>query len=79
MIQYILHYSDKNDIQLLNVEIIDDSEFYNDVYPIDDSEAKEIYFLLTSDNKKEINDYLLELIQLDDVENLSKLAQRGEI
>jgi len=63
MIKYILHYSDKSNIQQLEVEIINDFEFINNSYSIEDSEAKEIYLLLISDNKKEIQDYLLELIQ----------------
>ena len=63
MIQYILHYSDKNDIQLLEIEIINDFEFINNSYSIEYSEAKEIYLLLISDNKKDIQEYLLELTQ----------------
>jgi len=53
-------------MQLLSIEIIDDSEFNNDIYSIDDSEAKEIYLLLISDNIKEIQEYLSELITVDD-------------
>jgi len=63
VIQYILHYSDKNDIQLLEIEIINDFEFINNSYSIEYSEAKEIYLLLISDNKKDIQEYLLELTQ----------------
>ena len=63
MIKYKLHYSDKSNIQQLEIEIINEFEFVNDSYIIDDSEAKEIYLLLISDNKKEIQDYLLELTQ----------------
>jgi len=66
MIKYILHYSDKSNIQQLEVEIINDFEFINNSYSIEDSEAKEIYLLLISDNKKEIQDYLNDLITIDD-------------
>ena len=66
MIKYKLNYSDKNNIQLLEVEIINDYSFINNTFLIDDLEAKEIYLLLISDNKKEIQDYLKELIQVDD-------------
>jgi|21_taG_2_1085346.scaffolds.fasta_scaffold72996_1 hypothetical protein len=79
MIKYILHYSDKSNIQQLEIEIINDFEFINNSYPIEDSEAKKIYLFLNSDNKKEIQEYLSELIQNDDVPNLSQLSQRGEI
>ena len=30
-VEYKLHYSDKSNMQLLSIEIIDDSEFNNDV------------------------------------------------
>lgn len=63
MIEYKLNYSDKSNIQYLEIEIINNNCFINDSYIIDDSESKEIYLLLISDNKKEIQDYLLELIQ----------------
>ena len=63
MIQYKLNYSDKSNIQQLEIEIINEFEFINDSYSTEDSEAKEIYLLLISDNKKEIQDYLLELTQ----------------
>ena len=79
MIKYILHYSDKSNIQQLEIEIINDFEFINNSYSVDDAEAKEIYLLLISDNKKEIQEYLSELIQDDDIPNLSQLSQRGEI
>lgn len=80
MIEYRLNYSDKSNIQQLQIEILEDSfDYINDVYSIEDSEAKEIYLLLTSDNKKEIQEYLNQLMQFDDIENLSQLAQRGEI
>jgi hypothetical protein len=79
MIQFILNYVDKCNIQSLEITIVNQYQFNNDIYSISESESKEIYLLLTSDDKKEINNYLLELIQFDDIENLSKLAQRGEI
>ena len=80
MIEYRLNYSDKSNIQQLQIEILEDSfDYINDVYSIEDSEAKDIYLLLTSDNKKEIQEYLNQLMQFDDIENLSQLAQRGEI
>ena len=80
MIEYRLNYSDKSNIQQLQIEILEDSfDYINDVYSIEDSEAKEIYLLLTSDNKKEIQEYLNQLMQFDDIENLSQLAQKGEI
>ena len=63
MIKYILHYSDKSDMQLLEIEIINNDSFINDSYSIDDSEAKEIYLLLISEFKNLIQDYLLELTQ----------------
>ena len=63
MIQYKLHYSDKSDMQLLEIEIINNDSFINDSYSIDDSEAKEIYLLLISEFKNLIQDYLLELTQ----------------
>tara|TARA_R110001599_G_C12081297_1_gene645124 strand:- start:313 stop:516 length:204 start_codon:yes stop_codon:yes gene_type:complete len=63
MIQYKLSYSDKSNIQYLEIEIINNNSFINDSYIIEEEESKEIYLLLISDNKKEIQDYLLELIQ----------------
>ena len=63
MIQYKLHYSDKSDMQLLEIEIINNDSFINDSYSIDDSEAKEIYLLLISEFKNLIQEYLLELTQ----------------
>lgn len=66
MIQYKLHYSDKSDMQLLEIEIINNDSFNNDSYSIDDSEAKEIYLLLISEFKNLIQDYLQDLIQVDD-------------
>lgn len=63
MIQYKLNYSDKSNIQYLEIEIINNNCFINDSYIIEEEESKEIYLLLISDNKKEIQDYLLELIQ----------------
>ena len=63
MIQYKLHYSDKSDMQLLEIEIINNDSFINDSYSVDDSEAKEIYLLLISEFKNLIQDYLLELTQ----------------
>ena len=63
MIQYKLNYSDKSNIQYLEIEIINNDSFINDTYHVEEEEAKEIYLLLISDNKKEIQDYLLELIQ----------------
>ena len=66
MIQYKLHYSDKSDMQQLEIEIINNNSFINDSYSIDDSEAKEIYLLLISEFKNLIQDYLLELTQRRD-------------
>ena len=63
MIRYKLNYSDKSNIQYLEIEIINNNCFINDSYIIEEEESKEIYLLLISDNKKEIQDYLLELIQ----------------
>lgn len=63
MIQYKLHYSDKIDVQQLEIEIINNNSFINDSYIIDESESKEIYLLLISEFKNLIQDYLLELIQ----------------
>ena len=62
-IQYKLNYSDKSNIQQLEIEIINEFEFINDSYSTEDSEAKEIYLLLISDNREDIQDYLLELTQ----------------
>ena len=63
MIQYKLSYSDKSNIQYLEIEIINNNSFINDSYIIDESESKEIYLLLISEFKNLIQDYLLELIQ----------------
>jgi len=63
MIQFISHYSDKSNIQQLEIEIINNDSFINDSYHVQEEESKEIYLLLISDNKKEIQDYLLQLTQ----------------
>lgn len=66
MIQYKLNYSDKSNIQYLEIEIINNNCFINDSYIIEEEESREIYLLLISGNKKEIQDYLNDLIQIND-------------
>ena len=75
MIEFILHYSDKSNIQQLEIEIINNNSFINDSYIIDDSEAKEIYLLLSQDKNdihynrlyfRPIQDYLTDLLTIDD-------------
>ena len=82
MIQFILNYVDKCNIQSLEITIVNQYQFNNDIYSIDESEAKNIYMLLTSEDAEDVEDiqeYLTELIQFDDIENLSKLSQKGLI
>ena len=75
MIEFILHYSDKSNIQQLEIEIINNNSFINDSYIIDDSEAKEIYLLISQDKNdihynslyfRPIQDYLTDLLTIDD-------------
>ena len=82
MIQFILNYVDKCNIQSLEITIVNQYQFNNYIYSIDESEAKNIYLLLTSEDAEDVEDiqeYLTELIQFDDIENLSKLSQKGLI
>ena len=79
MIQFTLNYTDKCNIQGLEITVVNEYKFNNEIYIINEADAKEIYLFLNSDNIKEIQEYLSELIQDDDVPNLSQLSQRGEI
>ena len=70
IIEFKFKYSDNSCLisktyneQFLTIEIVNPHSFINDTYPIDKSEAKEIYLLLISDNAEEIQEYLRELTQ----------------
>lgn len=88
IIEYKIKYADnscliskdhKYRVQTLRIEIVNTESFINDTYHVDESEAQEIYLLLISGNTEEIQEYLRELTQNDDVPNLAQLSQRGEI
>lgn len=72
MIEFKLKYTDDSCLiskdhkyrrQTLRIEIVNNDSFINDTYHVEEEEAKEIYLLLISNNKKDIQDYLLELTQ----------------
>ena len=77
----IKKYSDNGEEIFFLVEIIKEDHFNNDIIDIngDYETLLEIYILLKSDNVKEIQEYLSELIQDDDIPTLSQLSQRGVI
>lgn len=69
MIQYnIRKYIDNGEENFLQIEIIKPNQFNNDIIDIDETYDSlfEIYILLKSDDVEMIQDYLIDLIQIDD-------------
>ena len=69
MIQYnIRKYIDNGVENFLQIEIIKPNQFNNDIIDIDETYDSlfEIYILLKSDDADMIQDYLNDLIQIDD-------------
>ena len=77
--KYTYKYADNMERQGLIIKINVEAVFNNPEFDFDGDEAKEIYELLTSGNKKEIQDFLDECLQEDDIPTMSQLAQNGEI
>ena len=66
MIEYNLNYKDNGENQWLTIKIDVEDAFNNPEFDFNDHEAKEVYELLISDNKDEIQEYLEYLTQEDD-------------
>ena len=69
MIEYnIRKYTDNSEENFLQIEIIKPNQFNNDIINIDETYDSlfEIYILLKSDDVEMIQDYLNDLIQIDD-------------
>ena len=69
MIEYnIRKYTDNSEENFLQIEIIKPNQFNNDIIKIDETYDSlfEIYILLKSDDVEMIQDYLNDLIQIDD-------------
>ena len=64
--KYSFRYADNMERQGLILIINVDSVFNNPEFTFEGSEAIEIYELLISDNKKEIQDFLEDCLQEDD-------------
>ena len=76
---YTYKFTDNSENQWLTIKISIEGEFNNREFAFDDNEAKEIYELLVSDNEKEIQEFLQECLQEDDVPTMSQLEQNGGI
>tara|TARA_Y100001938_G_scaffold151183_1_gene247018 strand:+ start:778 stop:1026 length:249 start_codon:yes stop_codon:yes gene_type:complete len=73
-------YKDLNgEAQYLNLKIYHEYVANTIEFDFDDTEALEIYALLISKNYKEINEFIEECLQEDDIPTMAQLAQRGEI
>ena len=72
-------YTDNNGEQWLTIKIYHEYLMENPEFSFTDDEAKEIYELLISGNDKEIQEFIDECLQEDDIPTMSQLAQNGEI
>ena len=82
MIHYqIKKYLDNGKERFLQIEILQEDSFNNLYFDVDGSHEDlfELYVLLNSDDLELIEERLTELLEVDDIPNLSQLAQRGEI
>ena len=77
--KYNYKYTDLNGEQWLTIKIYGAGTFYSPEFAWDDDEALEIYELLSSKNNKQIQEFLEECLQEDDIPTMSQLAQNGEI
>ena len=64
--KYTFNYADNMERQGLILKINVDSVFNNPEFAFDNDEAREIYQLLISDDKKEIQEFLENCLQEDD-------------
>ena len=82
MIYYrIKKYLDNGEENSLQIEIILNDSFNNKIIDVDGShdDLLELYILLNSDDLEMIENRLNELLEVDDIETLAQLSQRGEI
>ena len=77
--KYTYRYADNMERKGLIITINVETVFNNPEFDFDGDEAKEVYELLISGNEKEIQDFLDECLQIDDIPTMSQLAQNGEI
>tara|TARA_R110000824_G_scaffold114082_2_gene264352 strand:- start:979 stop:1200 length:222 start_codon:yes stop_codon:yes gene_type:complete len=64
--KYSFKYADNMDRQGLIIKINVEGVFNNPEFDFEGDESREIYQLLTSDNKKEIQEFLEDCLQDDD-------------
>ena len=82
MIQYqIKKYIDNGEERFLQVEILQEDSFNNKIIDVnsDYADLLELYILLNSDDLEMIENRLNELLEIDDIETLAQLSQKGEI
>ena len=82
MIHYqIKKYIDNGHENSLQIEIILNDSFNNKIIDVDGShdDLLELYILLNSDDLEMIENRLNELLEIDDIETLAQLSQKGEI
>ena len=78
--KYTYKYTDINGEQWLTLTIYHEYVWGSPFeYAWDDDEALEIYELLSSKNNKQIQEFIDECLQEDDIPTMSQLAQNGEI
>ena len=82
MIYYrIKKYLDNGEENSLQIEIILNDSFNNKIIDVPGShdDLFELYILLNSDDLEMIENRLNELLEVDDIETLAQLSQKGEI
>ena len=73
-------YKDLNgEGQYLNLKVYHEYVTNTIEFDFSDSEAYEIYLLLSSENNDEIQMFIDECLQEDDIPTMAQLAQNGEI